>query len=40
MSKDYIGSRISVTTTSKVRYEGILALVDPNEGTITVNNGT
>lgn len=36
MSVPYIGAKISVTSRSLIRYEGILAAVDPKEATISL----
>lgn len=36
----YIGAKISLISRSEIRYEGILAEVDPKESTIGLENGT
>lgn len=39
MSVPYIGAKISLTSRSQVRYEGILASVNPVDSTITLEEG-
>lgn len=39
MSVPYIGAKISLTSRSLIRYEGILAAVDPKEATISLEKG-
>ncbi|PJF17888.1 LSM14-like protein A, partial [Paramicrosporidium saccamoebae] len=40
MSVPYIGAKISLTSRSLIRYEGVLARVDPKEATISLERGT
>lgn len=39
MSVPYIGAKISLTSRSAIRYEGILATVNPKEATISLEKG-
>jgi protein LSM14 len=39
-SVPYIGAKISLISRSEIRYEGILAEVDPVESTIGLEHGT
>lgn len=40
MSVPYIGAKISLTSRSLIRYEGILAGVNPRDATISLERGT
>lgn len=40
MTSSYIGSRISITTGSKVRFEGVLTEINVNDSTVTLTQGT
>ena len=39
-TSEYIGSRISLTSRSLIRYEGVLLQINPMDSTITLSNGT